>query len=232
MTIWAIVPAAGVGRRMGTTTPKQYLLLNQQALIVTTLARLASVEQIKKIIVMLNPEDKVWPTLGLSNSPKIDCQLGGDERYVSVLNGLHYLSDFAAEDDWVLVHDAVRPCVRVEDINELIRQSHTHSVGALLAAPVENTLKKADSKGEVAETVDRSAIWNAFTPQIFRFEILYRALKNVVERDLRVTDEASAVELLGLAPKLVLGNKDNIKITQAIDLGLAEHILKLQDEQG
>lgn len=243
MTIWAILPAAGIGRRMGSKVPKQYLKLNDTPVIALALQRLTAVAAIKKVVVVLHPEDKHWQELTLSfaagenNKPaegcssnsdqRVCCAVGGDERYQSVLNGLAHIQAEARPDDWVLVHDAVRPCVRSADIEKLIAKLHNHPVGGLLGSPVDNTLKQVDD-GSVVTTIDRSGLWNALTPQMFRYEILREAIQQVVANQEQVTDEASAVERLGHRPKIVSGNKDNIKITHEADLALASNILKSQ----
>jgi len=228
MTIWAIVPAAGIGRRMRAKVPKQYLNLNGRPIIETSLARISSLTYVRQIVVMLNPEDTVWPTLGLEQNPKIVCQYGGENRYQTVLNGLRYLSSQAHDDDWVLVHDAARPCVRRSDIDTLFEQIADHPVGGLLGAPVDNTLKRIDGQQEVSGTVDRVDVWNAFTPQVFRFRLLLDALDTVDKGQKTVTDESTAVEALGYRPKMVPGNRDNIKITHPNDLNLAAQILSSQ----
>ncbi|MBL4819793.1 MAG: 2-C-methyl-D-erythritol 4-phosphate cytidylyltransferase [Gammaproteobacteria bacterium] len=228
MTVWAIVPAAGIGRRMQTKIPKQYLNVNGKPVIETSLARISALNYVRQIVVMLSPQDKVWPTLGLESNEKIVCQTGGDNRYQSVLNGLVYLEPSAADDDWVLVHDAARPCVRIRDINNLFKQLSDHPVGGLLGAPVDNTMKLVDENEDILHSIDRVNVWNAFTPQVFRFGLLFEALTAIGRSEKTVTDEASAIEALGHKPRMVLGNRDNIKITQPEDLNLAEQILSSQ----
>lgn len=228
MSIWAVVPAAGIGRRMMAKVPKQYLNLNGRPIIETSLARIGALSYVRQVVVMLNPEDRVWPTLGLEKNPKIVCQYGGENRYQSVLNGLKYLAAFAADDDWVLVHDAARPCVRLKDIDHLFAKIADHPVGGLLGAPVDNTMKLVDGGGEVVQTIDRVDVWSAFTPQVFRFRLLLEALQAVDKSGKTVTDEATALEQLGYRPKMILGNRDNIKITQPQDLNLAAQILSSQ----
>lgn len=208
--------------------PKQYLNLNGRPIIETSLARIGALSYVRQVVVMLNPEDRVWPTLGLEKNPKIVCQYGGENRYQSVLNGLKYLAAFAADDDWVLVHDAARPCVRLKDIDHLFAKIADHPVGGLLGAPVDNTMKLVDGGGEVVQTIDRVDVWSAFTPQVFRFRLLLEALQAVDKSGKTVTDEATALEQLGYRPKMILGNRDNIKITQPQDLNLAAQILSSQ----
>lgn len=228
MSTWAIIPAAGIGRRMRSKVPKQYLNLNGRPIIETSLARIGSLSYVSQLVVMLNPEDSIWPTLGLEKNPRIVCQFGGENRYQTVLYGLRYLRSMAADDDWVLVHDAARPCVRRKDVDNLLQQIADHPVGGLLGAPVDNTMKLVDENQEVISTVDRVNVWSALTPQVFRFRLLLEALEAVDKSQKTVTDEATAVELLGYRPKMVLGNRDNIKITHPNDLSLAAQILSAQ----
>jgi 2-C-methyl-D-erythritol 4-phosphate cytidylyltransferase len=213
---------------MRAKVPKQYLNLNGRPIIETSLARIGSLSYVRQIVVMLNPEDTVWPTLGLEQNPKIVCQYGGENRYQTVLYGLRYLSSQAHDDDWVLVHDAARPCVRRSDIDSLFEQIVDHPVGGLLGAPVDNTMKLVDAEQEIVATVDRVNVWSAFTPQVFRFRLLLDALEAVDKSQKTVTDEATAVEEFGYRPKMVLGNRDNIKITHPNDLNLAAQILSSQ----
>lgn len=228
MSTWAIIPAAGIGRRMRSKVPKQYLNLNGRPIIETSLARIGSLSYVNQLVVMLNPEDSIWPTLGLEKNPRIVCQFGGENRYQTVLYGLRYLRSMAADDDWVLVHDAARPCVRRKDVDNLLQQIADHPVGGLLGAPVDNTMKLVDDNQEVISTVDRVNVWSALTPQVFRYRLLLEALEAVDKSQKTVTDEATAVELLGYRPKMVLGNRDNIKITHPNDLSLAAQILSAQ----
>lgn len=232
MTIWAVLPAAGIGRRMGSTIPKQYLSIDGVPLLLHSLRRLSAVQEIEKIVVVVHPEDSRWVELEESISAefadRIMTVMGGDERYQSVLNGLTALTEFADNNDWVLVHDAVRPCVRISDIENLIQKVSLHSVGGLLGSPVDNTLKRVDKELAVIETVDRQLYWNALTPQMFRFAQLKESIEAVVASGEQVTDEAAAMEVAGFGPIMVAGNKDNIKITVEADLLLASQILKNQ----
>ena len=232
MTIWAVLPAAGIGRRMGSSIPKQYLELDGVPLLLHALRRLNCVSQIQKTVIVIHPEDSHWANykslVDAEFAGRILVVSGAEERYQSVLNGLNALQEVAKDEDWVLVHDAVRPCVRTRDIEALIQQVKHHSVGGLLGSEVDNTLKRVDEKGTVLETVDRQAYWNALTPQMFRFSLLRDSLQSVVASGLSVTDEAAAVEAAGLRPLMVAGHKDNIKITHAADLLLAKLILDSQ----
>lgn len=232
MTIWAVLPAAGIGRRLGSNVPKQYLEIDGIPLILHSLRRLNSIPAIRKTIVVIHSDDQHWSLLEAQVKAefgdRIETVIGGDERYQSVLNGLMGLALDAQDNDWVLVHDAVRPCVRSEDIENLISAVQEHPIGGLLGYPMDNTLKRVDENNIVLESVDRTAYWNALTPQMFRYSILKDAITSVVTDGSEVTDEASAIESVGHNPIMVSGNKDNIKITHGTDLLLANHILKMQ----
>lgn len=228
MTIWAIVPAAGVGLRMGSSTPhdhpKQYRTVQGRPVLSHSLRKLLAVPEIAQIVVALNPSDQRFAALPEAGHPRVRSVTGGEQRQHSVLNALSALDD-AGRDDWVLVHDAVRPCVRVADIRRLIGAVADEAAGGLLGAPVDNTVKQVDAQQRVLATADRNQLWNAFTPQLFRFGVLKEALERALESGLVITDEASAVEHAGYQPIMVAGNKSNIKITHEGDLALAEFIL-------
>jgi 2-C-methyl-D-erythritol 4-phosphate cytidylyltransferase len=217
---------------MGSTIPKQYLTIDGAPLILHALRRLSAVSEIQKIIVVIHSEDNQWAKLQESISEEFENRIitvmGGDERYQSVLNGLPALTELAANDDWVLVHDAVRPCVRTSDIENLISKVSLHPVGGLLGSAVDNTLKKVGADLTVIETVNRDSYWNALTPQMFRFAQLKASIQAVVVSGEHVTDEAAAMEVAGFKPIMVAGRKDNIKITVESDLLLASRILKNQ----
>lgn len=212
---------------MGGECPKQYLALLGKPVLAHTLERLGSLGEIQEIVVCVGENDEYFASLSpcparLSRAP------GGEERFHSVLNGLRKLSARAGEEDWVLVHDAARPCVRPSDIRRLIRELDAHPVGGLLATPVRDTLKRADASNQVADTVNRERLWHALTPQMFRLGLLREALEQVVSQNLMVTDDAQAVERLGHQPLLVEGHADNIKLTHPQDLALAELFLRQQ----
>ncbi|MDP1932208.1 MAG: 2-C-methyl-D-erythritol 4-phosphate cytidylyltransferase [Gammaproteobacteria bacterium] len=231
MAIWAIVPAAGVGARMMAATPKQYLLINGKSVIAHTVERLLSVTEIDRVVIATHPQDTLWGSLGATTNSRVTTCVGGSDRCQSVLNALLCLEKVAEERDWVLVHDAVRPCVRKDDIEVLLCEIEQHSVGGLLAMPVSSTLKRAGADGNIAATVDRSDMWLAATPQAFRYGRLLTALKNAITNGSLVTDEASAMELAGFAPKLVRCRADNIKITYSEDLLLAGLIMTAQESE-
>jgi len=210
---------------MGSDIPKQYLPLNGRLVIEHTLQRLLDHPKIKKVLVALSPNDEWWPDTAYANHPDVIIVDGGAERCHSVLNALNKLSEHTVVDDWVLVHDAARPCLRSDDINCLIKQLSSHPVGGILGMPVRDTMKRADASGQITKTVCREGLWHAFTPQMFRLGILRTALIQALEKGMQVTDEASAIELAGYSPKLVEGHPDNIKITQPEDLALAAFYL-------
>lgn len=222
---YVLIPAAGVGSRMGEAMPKQYMPLAGKTVIEHTLAVFLADPRFEKIIVTLNPDDAIWPTLSISQHKKIVTVLGGTSRPQSVLNGLLHLEAVANLDDWVLVHDAVRPCVQESDLNKLLAAVKDHSVGGLLATPEPNTLKKCEA-ATVVTTLPRENIWQALTPQMFRLRKLLPALQAVLNKQQNITDDAMALELLGERPLIVAGRRDNIKITYPDDLQLAEKILR------
>ena len=173
----------------------------------------------------IRDRDDIWWSELNFYDPRMLTTWGGDERLNSVLNGLEAIIERAEPDDWVLVHDAVRPCVTQADIRQLIVELSEHNVGGLLATPIDDTVKKIGVDEHVIGTLDRNGLWSALTPQMFRFELLYKALSNAVTKGISVTDEASAVENLGLRPKIVMGEKSNLKITHEADLIIAETFL-------
>jgi 2-C-methyl-D-erythritol 4-phosphate cytidylyltransferase len=223
---WAVVPAAGVGRRMGGDLPKQYLPLHGRPLLQHTLERLGGHPRIAGVVVALTAGDPYWraPALGV---PLYTVD-GGAERCHSVLNALDLLHGTADPGDWVLVHDAARPCLRPADIDRLIAELAGHPVGGLLGLPVADTVKRVDAAGDVAATVPRDGLWRALTPQMFRLASLRDALARAVEAGELVTDEAGAIEGMGLHPRMVEGHADNIKVTRPGDLELAALYLEIQ----
>ncbi|MDD1616744.1 MAG: 2-C-methyl-D-erythritol 4-phosphate cytidylyltransferase [Methylococcaceae bacterium NSP1-2] len=223
---WAVVPAAGVGKRMNADRPKQYLDLAGQTVIEHTLLRLLHANIFAAVAVAISEEDPYWSELTVASHEKIIRAKGGKERADSVLSGLHTIRDQAADDDWVLVHDAARPCITSEDIHHLINSLVNDDVGGILALPSADTLKNVLGNNIVG-TLDRSHIWRALTPQMFRYGSLKSALELAVGNP-AITDEASALELQGLQPKIVEGRPDNIKITRPEDLALAHFFMEQQ----
>ncbi len=231
LRLWAVVPAAGVGRRMRAARPKQYLPLAGATVIEHTLQRLLGFPGILGVVVALSEPDLYWSRLPVAAVGRIRRAPGGSERRHSVLNALEVVAETADPEDWVLVHDAARPCVRHGDIARLVEAAVRSVSGGILAVPVRDTLKRADAGGAIAATVDRSALWHALTPQMFRLGPLREALRQAVEQGVAVTDEASAMELAGHRPLLVEGRADNIKITRPEDLDLAEFFLHRQQRE-
>lgn len=225
MTFWIVVPAAGTGSRFGAETPKQYQLLSGQPVITRTLEKLLALQP-QTIVVAVNKSDQQWIQLPIFNNPLIRTVIGGNERVDSVRAGLESLSSEANKDDWVLVHDVARPCVLISDIEKLINTLVEHPVGGILATSVSDTIKRvAVGQQEVQCTEDRSELWAAQTPQMFRYGLLVEALANA---DGSVTDEASAIERLGHTPLVVEGSRDNIKITCREDMAIATAIIDFQ----
>lgn len=222
---WAVVPAAGIGTRMGGEIPKQYLPLLGRPIIEHTLARLCNHPRISGVVVVLAADDRWWPEIPMKYSRPLLVAAGGEERRDSVLSGLDRLSERASGEDWVMVHDAVRPCLRDEDIDRLMNELWADEVGGLLAIPARDTMKRAGGNNRVRETVSRESLWQAQTPQMFRLRALREAIQLTVDEDRDVTDEAQAMELAGARPRLVQGHEDNIKITRREDLELAEMFL-------
>lgn len=234
--IWAIVPAAGVGSRMQADIPKQYLSLAGKPILQNTLERLARSLDFAKIVVTLNPQDPYWPKLqedGQIQTRDLPLKIadGGAERCHSVLNGLKAIADEAQSDDWVLVHDAARPCVRKADLQNMLETLEACGHGGILAAQVKDTMKRGDESGCVVQTVERENLWHALTPQVFPYGELLKAYTAVLETGNLVTDEAMAIERAGGKVKLVPGAQDNIKITRPEDMQLAELYLQAQSNE-
>lgn len=223
--LWCVVPAAGRGARFGGEIPKQYLPLAGRPLILHTLERLAAHPRINGLMVVLAAQDRWWPGVREVNGKLVHITLGGSERGDSVLAGLRALPDSVGDADFVLVHDAARPCLRYEDLGRLIAAG-IEVGGGLLGAPLRDTLKRADNTGRSVETEMREARWRAFTPQIFRRGELTIALERARNEGVDVTDEAMAMERCGYFPLLVEGTEDNIKVTTPADLKLAEFLLE------
>jgi len=223
--IWAVVPAAGVGKRMQADKPKQYLTLSGKTVIEHTLHRLLDASVFSAVAVAISEQDPYWPELTVSRHPDVITAAGGKERADSVLSALKALTQ-AHEQDWVMVHDAARPCLTTMDILALLQNLEHDAIGGILAVPSHDTLKSVEA-GEITGSVDRNKVWRALTPQMFRFGLLRDALQQA-EGNAAVTDEASALELKGLKPKIVEGRVDNIKITRPEDLALAQFYMEQQ----
>ena len=221
-SIWAVVPAAGTGSRIDAALPKQYLRIAGRMLAEHTLEALLAVARIRELVVAIAPGDTRWATLPASLRERVRVVAGGADRAGSVLGALGGFSRLPDDEDWVLVHDMARPCVRTTQVEALIATLENDAVGGLLEIPVVDTLKRATAGQRVKASVAREGLWRAQTPQMFRFGLLRRALGAARDAGVGVTDESMAIERLGYAPRLVMGSTDNIKVTIAEDLALAE----------
>jgi len=225
---FVVIPAAGSGRRFAASMPKQYAALGTSTVIEQALAPFESDPDCTGIVVVVASDDAAWPAIAARRSRVIETAPGGAERVHSVRAGLAALAKHARDDDWVMVHDAARPCFSAADLSLLKKELAAHEVGGLLAIPLADTLKRAANAADppAAEaTIDRTSLWRAATPQVFRFGHLSRALDAALAAGKTPTDEAQAIEWLGFRPRLVAGRPDNIKVTTADDLALAAAIL-------
>ena len=226
---WAIIPAAGIGRRMQQTTqadvPKQYQQILGKSILEHTLDRIDKLEFLAGIIVVVGENDLWWQALNVNLENTLMTTTGGAQRINSVLNGLHSIDRQARETDWVLVHDAVRPCVSLKDIHKLVETLSDSGNGGLLVTPVTETLKKLTDDNMVKMTVPREAYRLAATPQMFRYGLLRSALEKALEDNIAITDEAHAMEHAVHTIQCVEGGADNIKITHKEDLLLAEFFI-------
>lgn len=228
---WAVIPATGTGSRMHADRPKQYLQLGSKSILEQTLENLLSYPVLKGVVLVLSEDDQYWEKLNFKhNKPVLLCN-GGEHRFNSVLNGLKALSDEIQQNAMVLIHDAVRPFVLHTDLDRLLTAAHSSDDGAILAAPVADTLKLTDNNLKIQSTQPREQLWRAFTPQAFQLKIITSALESVISQKLPITDDASAMELAGYKPELVQADSRNIKITQPEDLPLAELLLSLSSCQ-
>lgn len=219
-----VVPAAGIGARMGAEIPKQYLPLLGKTVIEHTLSKLLTHPRIGQVVVALGPQDQWFDELSIARNENIIRVNGGKERADSVLAGLQACHDY----EWVLVHDAARPCLTHADIDALITAALASEAGAILGSQVRDTMKRTDENGNIISTVDRAQLWHALTPQMFPLPLLFKALTVALDNGLAITDEASAIECQGLQPKMVVGRADNIKITRPEDMPLAALFLQQQ----
>lgn len=228
--LWAVVPAAGAGLRMGGDIPKQYLPLAGKTVLEKTLEKLLAVEAVSTIVVALSEQDEYWEASAMSRHPRIQRCMGGSERSDSVLNALQHISAQVSTEQspWVMVHDGARPCVTVERIQALAEQAWSRGCGAILAAPVTDTVKQVAIDQHIDATRDRSSLWLAHTPQMFPLRQLKAALQYCREHNIAITDEAAAVEAFGGKACVVSDRRDNIKVTMPEDLAWAEFILENQ----
>lgn len=223
--IWAVVPAAGRGTRFGGDIPKQYLEVDGRPLIAYTLSALTAHPAVEGVVVAIGENDADWPGWNEFAGKPIRTCTGGASRAASVLAGLDALPDSVRADDFVLVHDAARPNLGLHDLSQLLERGRNDPVGAILAAPVRDTLKRAGDDGGIDATEPRERLWRALTPQLFRRLQLSKALQDAAQAGVEVTDEAMALERQGLRPLLVEGSEDNFKVTTPADLARFRFIL-------
>lgn len=221
--IIAIIPASGVGSRMNAPLPKQYLKIHGKTILEHTLKPFIEHAQITKIIVAVSKQDPFYKQITLLNHPKIQIVFGGETRANSVYNALVQLN----ENDWALVHDAARPCLKRSDLDKILQI--TDENGGILATPAIDTMKRANGN-QIAHTEDRATLWHALTPQFFNADLLRSALTQAFDQNAVITDEASAMEFVGFKPLLIAGRSDNLKVTRPEDLALAEFYLSRSDE--
>ncbi len=226
---WAIVPAAGLGQRMGKELPKQYLTINGKTILERTLERLLSIDSITAVVVALNKDDTYFRGLSIAKNSRVMTTIGGRERCDSVLSALHSLQHKAFDGDCVLVHDAARCCILPTRIEHLITTLKDDKVGGLLGVPASDTLKQISDKNNITQTLDRTSIWQAQTPQLFPYTLLKNSLEKALCDQQVITDEASAVEYCGLQPQMVMGHYDNIKVTHPDDIAIASAIISHQN---
>jgi 2-C-methyl-D-erythritol 4-phosphate cytidylyltransferase len=224
-----LLPAAGSGQRMVSERPKQYLAIHGRSLLQHTLERLGSMGCFDRIVLVLAAQDRWWSTvrqqLPVTVQQKLVLATGGSQRADSVVSGLQALATIAQPHDWVLVHDVVRPCVSLSDVEKLIEAVKDAVAGGLLASPLRETLKRGTAAGTVEQTLDRRNLWCAATPQMFRYEVLLQSLLQMAAAGRTVTDEAEAVEACGYPVQLIPGRADNLKVTYPEDLELAALLL-------
>ena len=225
MRYWLVMPAAGAGRRFGAALPKQYAALAGRTVIEWALDPFLRDPRCLACAVAIAADDTHWSTVAARLGSAVRIAQGGAERGDSVRNALQMLARDAVAEDWVLVHDAARPCLDERDRDRLLRELENHPTGGLLAAPCTDTMKRADESQCVAVTVPRDAMWRALTPQMFRFGALRAALESARAEGRHPTDEAQALEWCGERPRLVAGDASNLKVTTADDLALAETVL-------
>ncbi|MBF0263657.1 MAG: 2-C-methyl-D-erythritol 4-phosphate cytidylyltransferase [Gammaproteobacteria bacterium] len=257
MNYWAIIPAAGVGKRMQSNCPKQYLLLDQFSILHHTLCTFIKHPKITGIVVAISEGDEYWPDVYKQlpiNDKTILIAPGGNERSDSVLSALNFLSkylnssnldltnkiphslplpkDVKGDNCIAMVHDAARPCLLAQDIDNLINELDNHEVGVILGLPVVDTLKRCNASEEIETTIDRKNMWRALTPQCFPLDLLIKALGNAYQQGLekKITDESSAIELMGLKPGIIEGDIHNIKVTIPQDLELAKNFINRQNK--
>ncbi|MBN6521641.1 2-C-methyl-D-erythritol 4-phosphate cytidylyltransferase [Acinetobacter pittii] len=225
--LWAVIPAAGSGSRFSKTELKQYQYIQNTTVLEHTVRRISQLP-LNGYVLAIGTQDTFAQTLAFHDMDKAHFCMGGAERVHSVLNALNHLLTFADENDWVLVHDAARPCVTIECLNALVEQAIKSNHSAILAIPVRDTLKQVRVDNYINKTISRDSLWQAQTPQIAKIGKLKKAIEYALENNIAITDEASALEYMGETVQVVMGRSDNIKITYPDDLELARLILQSQ----
>lgn len=225
--LWAVIPAAGSGSRFSKTELKQYQYIQDRTVLEHTIRRISQLP-LNGYVLAIGTQDTFAQTLAFQNIDKAHFCTGGAERVHSVLNALNHLLNFADENDWVLVHDAARPCVTIDCLNALVAKAIESNDSAILAIPVRDTLKQVKTGDHIDKTVSRDSLWQAQTPQITKIGKLKKAIEHALENSVTITDEASALEYMGETVRVVMGRSDNIKITYPDDLELARLILQSQ----
>ena len=231
-SIWGVIPAAGAGRRLGGEIPKQYREIASAPLLEHPLRALLRSPDIRGIVVALDPSDRRADAIQSLADVRVQTIPGGAERVASVFAGLEALADRVTDDDWVLVHDAARPCLDYPSLSALIERARACGEGVILAEPVADTLKRVDGTGGISATVERADLWRAQTPQLFPFMQLYQALGACLDEGVNITDEAMAVERAGGRVHVLAGPSSNIKVTVEADLAFAELLLLQQNREG
>jgi 2-C-methyl-D-erythritol 4-phosphate cytidylyltransferase len=225
---WVVIAAGGSGKRMKRRVPKQYLEISGKTVIERTMDAFLNHEVISGVVVVTPADDTRWESVTPTH-PKFLCRIeGGAERCDSVLAGLNVLQAHVGTDDWVLVHDAARPCISKALIDKLVKKVMRHPIGGILGLPVTDSIKRTDPRDGIIQSVSRERMWRAQTPQMFRLHALRTALNDLKQRNVIVTDEASAMEFMGMRPLMVKGSESNLKITTPSDLPLAEYFLEAE----
>lgn len=220
--IWAVIPAAGIGARMNSDIPKQYLKIEDKTILEYSVNRFLEHSKVYKVVVALSPNDTYWKELPFADNPRVITTAGGKDRVDSVKAALTFIRENEwAETDWVMVHDAARPCLSSRHIDDLITSKDSSPDGAILAVGAIDTIKQANKRQTIEKTIDREVVWLAQTPQFFPVRTLSHAIDSALSEGKTVTDEASAMEFAGYHPSLVLGSRKNLKITEPEDLLLA-----------
>ncbi len=222
VNFFGIVAAGGSGARLNSGTPKQYLEINKRSLLEISIDALLNSINFKKLVVVVPKSDMEKCSFLKENFKQIELVAGGSTRCESVFEGLKFLDSQSKADDWCLVHDAARPCVQTKDILGLIDGLKNSNTGGILAAPVIDTLKKINDHGQIEETIDRTNLWKAFTPQMFRYGVLFESIRSVLKNGIVVSDESQALEKMGQSVNIVRGSSENIKITYPEDIKKAE----------